>query len=64
MPINIVALLFNERILTRPREPYTLDSLATDYRWFKDFLAKTMGVLVYPEIKTQVLTYFIFTILY
>ncbi|XP_032664472.1 dihydroxyacetone phosphate acyltransferase isoform X2 [Odontomachus brunneus] len=53
MPINIIALLFNEWILTRPREPYTLDLLATDYRWFKNFLVNRMGALVYPEIKTE-----------
>lgn len=52
MPINIVALLLNERIQTRPRELYTLHSLAKDYRWFKEFVANTLGVLVHPAIGT------------
>ncbi|XP_014470903.1 PREDICTED: dihydroxyacetone phosphate acyltransferase isoform X2 [Dinoponera quadriceps] len=54
MPINIVALLLNERIQTRPTEPlYTLHSLARDYRWFKNFIAKALAVPVHPEIGTD-----------
>lgn len=42
MPINIVALLLNERIQTRPNEPYTLDSLSKDYQWLKSFITKSL----------------------
>lgn len=52
MPINFIAVLLNERIQTQPWEPYTLDSLAEDYRWLKDFVAKTLGALVHPAIGT------------
>lgn len=52
VPINIIALLLNERIQTRPKEPsYTLDLLAKDYQWFKSFITKTLGALVYPKIE-------------
>ncbi|XP_011349341.1 dihydroxyacetone phosphate acyltransferase isoform X2 [Ooceraea biroi] len=42
MPINIVALLLNERIQTRPNEPYTLDSLSTDYQYVKGFITQSL----------------------
>lgn len=47
VPINIIALLLNERIQTKPKEPYTLDSLIKDYQWFKSFLTKSLKVLMY-----------------
>lgn len=49
VPINIVALLLNERIQTRPKEPYTLDSLTRDYRWFKNFISERLNALVHPK---------------
>lgn len=52
MPINIIALLLNERIQTKPREPYTLDSLIQDYRWFKSFVTKSMKALMYEKTET------------
>ncbi|XP_011639123.1 dihydroxyacetone phosphate acyltransferase [Pogonomyrmex barbatus] len=52
MPINIVALLLNERIQIKPKEPYTLDSLAKDYCWFKRFLTKSLKALMFDEIET------------
>lgn len=47
IPINIIALLLNERIQTKPKEPYTLDSLIKDYQWLKIFLTKFLKVLMY-----------------
>lgn len=47
MSINIIALLLNERIQTKPKEPYTLDSLVKDYRWFKNFITKSLKALMY-----------------
>jgi len=47
MPINIIALLFNERIQTKSKEPYTLDLLIQDYRWFKSFVTKSLKALMY-----------------
>lgn len=47
MPINIIALLVNERIQTKPNEPYIIDSLVKDYQWFKNFINK-LDVSVYP----------------
>ncbi|XP_029173588.1 dihydroxyacetone phosphate acyltransferase [Nylanderia fulva] len=63
MPINIVALLFNERLQMKPKEPYTLDSLTKDYRWFKNFITKKLRALMYEtkkindndEIKQEIL---------
>lgn len=49
MPINIVALLINERIQMKPREPYTLDSLAKDYQRFKSFVTKSLQVLMFES---------------
>ncbi|KAL0114043.1 hypothetical protein PUN28_011395 [Cardiocondyla obscurior] len=46
MPINIIALLLNERIQTKPKEPYTLDSLITDYRWLKNFVIGSLNALM------------------
>ncbi|XP_011692353.1 PREDICTED: dihydroxyacetone phosphate acyltransferase [Wasmannia auropunctata] len=47
IPINIIALLVNERIQTNPKEPYTLDSLAQDYRWFKSFVTKSLKAFMH-----------------
>lgn len=49
MQFNIIALLLNERIQVSPREPYTLDTIAKDYQWFKNFMNKSLNVLVYPD---------------
>ncbi|XP_012526065.1 dihydroxyacetone phosphate acyltransferase [Monomorium pharaonis] len=51
MPINIIALLLNERIQMKPREPYTLDLLVQDYQWLKNFVTKSLKALMY-EIET------------
>ncbi|EFN87277.1 dihydroxyacetone phosphate acyltransferase [Harpegnathos saltator] len=53
MPINIIALLLNERIQMRPSEPYTLDSLAKDYQWFKNFIVGTLGMSMHPATQTN-----------
>ncbi|KYN13794.1 PREDICTED: dihydroxyacetone phosphate acyltransferase [Trachymyrmex cornetzi] len=47
MPINIIALLLNEKIQTKPKEPYTLDLLIQDYQWFKSFVTKSLKALMY-----------------
>ncbi|GAB1869127.1 Dihydroxyacetone phosphate acyltransferase [Camponotus japonicus] len=67
MPINIIALLLNERIQINPKEPYTLDSLIKDYQWFKSFITKSLKALMYEtkkisnnnndEIKQEILKY-------
>ncbi|TGZ45867.1 dihydroxyacetone phosphate acyltransferase [Temnothorax longispinosus] len=53
MPINIIALLLNERIQTRPKEPYTLDSLVKDYQWFKSFVTGSLKALIYETETTD-----------
>lgn len=50
MPINIIALLFNERLQMKPKEPYTLDTLTKDYRWFKNFISKTLRASMYETV--------------
>ncbi|EGI59743.1 Dihydroxyacetone phosphate acyltransferase [Acromyrmex echinatior] len=47
MPINIIALLLNEKVQTKPKEPYTLDLLIQDYQWFKSFVTKSLKALMY-----------------
>ncbi|XP_011882652.1 PREDICTED: dihydroxyacetone phosphate acyltransferase isoform X2 [Vollenhovia emeryi] len=47
MPINIIASLVNERIQLKPGEPYTLDLLIEDYRWFKSFVTGSLKALMY-----------------
>lgn len=51
MPINIIALLLNERIQINPKEPYTLDSFIKDYQWFKSFITKSLKALMYETKK-------------
>ncbi|XP_078050898.1 dihydroxyacetone phosphate acyltransferase [Augochlora pura] len=51
MPINLIALLFNERSQMFPDEPYTLDSLVNDYLWCKNIL-QTFHATV-PSIKSD-----------
>lgn len=46
MPINIIALLLNERIQMKPKEPYTLDSLIEDYQWLKNFFITSLKTLM------------------
>lgn len=53
MPINIIALLLNERIQTKPRELYTLDVLVQDYQWFKSFVTKSLKALMYETETTD-----------
>ncbi|XP_024880907.1 dihydroxyacetone phosphate acyltransferase [Temnothorax curvispinosus] len=53
MPINIIALLLNERIQTKPKEPYTLDSLVKDYQWFKSFVTRSLKALIYETETTD-----------
>ncbi|XP_012228232.1 dihydroxyacetone phosphate acyltransferase [Linepithema humile] len=47
MPINVIALLLNERIQIKPKEPYTFDSLIKDYQWLKSFFIKSMKTLMH-----------------
>lgn len=51
MPINIIALLLNERIQMKPKEPYTFDSLTKDYQWFKSFITKSFRAIMYETEK-------------
>lgn len=51
MPINIIALLLNERIQMKPKEPYTFDSLTKDYQWFKSFITKSLRAIMYETEK-------------
>ncbi|KAI4474198.1 hypothetical protein M0802_015698 [Mischocyttarus mexicanus] len=46
---NIIALLFNERVQTYPGNPYTLETLAKDYRWYKQWLL-SLGAVIYPAV--------------
>ncbi|KAF7411364.1 hypothetical protein HZH66_000260 [Vespula vulgaris] len=49
---NIIALLFNERIQTYPLNPYTLETLAEDYKWYKKWLS-SLGAIIHPSIKNM-----------
>ncbi|XP_014612469.1 PREDICTED: dihydroxyacetone phosphate acyltransferase [Polistes canadensis] len=46
---NIIALLFNERVQTYPGNPYTLETLAEDYRWYKQWFS-SLGAVIYPAV--------------
>lgn len=46
---NIIALLFNERVQTYPGNPYTLETLAKDYRWYKQWFS-SLGAVIYPAV--------------
>ncbi|XP_076277434.1 dihydroxyacetone phosphate acyltransferase isoform X2 [Lasioglossum baleicum] len=48
MPINLIALLFNERCQMYPDHPYTLDSLVDDYLWCKNAL-ETFNATMHPK---------------
>ncbi|XP_015185564.1 PREDICTED: dihydroxyacetone phosphate acyltransferase [Polistes dominula] len=52
---NIIALLFNERIQTYPGNPYTLETLVEDYRWYKQWLS-SLGAVFYPSVNNNVTT--------
>lgn len=47
---NIIAVLFNERIHTAPREPYLLNTLVADYRWLKNVMIYLFGAQIRPKI--------------
>lgn len=47
-PINIIALLFNERVHSYPGEPYDLETLITDYCWLKEFFTDAVKTVVHP----------------
>ncbi|XP_076162834.1 dihydroxyacetone phosphate acyltransferase isoform X2 [Ptiloglossa arizonensis] len=47
-PFNLVALLFNERSQILPDDPYTLDTLVSDYLWCKNLLQE-FSATVYTE---------------
>lgn len=47
---NIIALLFNERVQTYPANPYTLQTLAEDYKWYKNWLS-SLGAMIHPLIE-------------
>ncbi|XP_043682504.1 dihydroxyacetone phosphate acyltransferase isoform X2 [Vespula pensylvanica] len=49
---NIIALLFNERIQTYPLNPYTLETLAEDYKWYKKWLS-SLGAIIHPSIENM-----------
>ncbi|KAH0558126.1 dihydroxyacetone phosphate acyltransferase [Cotesia glomerata] len=48
MPINLIAVLVNERIHSHPGNPYTFDTLLQDYCWLKKLITQSLGALVYP----------------
>ncbi|XP_035727121.1 dihydroxyacetone phosphate acyltransferase-like isoform X1 [Vespa mandarinia] len=49
---NIIALLFNERVQTYPANPYTLQTLAEDYKWYKNWLL-SLGATIHPSIENM-----------
>ncbi|KAK0083595.1 hypothetical protein PV325_008532 [Microctonus aethiopoides] len=51
MPINLIAVLFNERIHSHPGNPYTFETLLQDYIWFRKFITQTMGASVCPKVE-------------
>ncbi|XP_076241684.1 dihydroxyacetone phosphate acyltransferase [Calliopsis andreniformis] len=62
MPFNLIALLFNERFQMYPDDPYTLDTLISDYLWCKDILRNfnatvcTEGLVHVNDVKEEVLS--------
>ncbi|XP_076642994.1 dihydroxyacetone phosphate acyltransferase [Halictus rubicundus] len=48
MPVNLIALLFNERCQMYPDNPYTLDSLVNDYLWCRNAL-ETFNATIHPK---------------
>ncbi|CAD6211932.1 GSCOCG00003905001-RA-CDS [Cotesia congregata] len=56
MPINLIAVLVNERIHSHPGNPYTFDTLLQDYCWLKKLITHN-GLLIihgsHREIKSN-----------
>ncbi|XP_008548281.1 dihydroxyacetone phosphate acyltransferase [Microplitis demolitor] len=49
MPINLIAVLVNERIHSHPGNPYSFDGLLQDYCWLKKLITQSLGSSVYPS---------------
>ncbi|XP_001599857.1 dihydroxyacetone phosphate acyltransferase [Nasonia vitripennis] len=47
-PFNLISLLYNERIHSHPREPYSLDDLLLDYSWIKNIFVQRFQAIVNP----------------
>lgn len=51
MPINLIAVLVNERIHSQPGLSYTFDELLQDYVWLKKIFTQSLGSSVYPKVE-------------
>ncbi|XP_063972885.1 dihydroxyacetone phosphate acyltransferase [Diachasmimorpha longicaudata] len=49
MPFNLIAVLFNERVHSYPRNPYCFDGLLQDYCWLKEIMKK-QGATIFPKV--------------
>ncbi|KAL7298313.1 hypothetical protein TKK_0008662 [Trichogramma kaykai] len=48
LPFNLVALLFNNRVYTNPKDFYSVDNLILDYKWLKQILIEKFQINFNP----------------
>lgn len=48
---NLVAVLFNENILSRPEKQYTIDDLVEEFRWLQSTLVSSFNALTSTSIR-------------
>ena len=46
---NVIALLFNDRVYSHPKEFYSMDNLIRDYKWIKNILIEKFKVTLNPD---------------
>ena len=48
-PFNLIAVLYNERVHSFPRNPYTIETLAKDYCWLRRILNESLAAIISPS---------------
>lgn len=48
-PFNLISLLFNQKMYSSSKEPYSLDDLLQDYSWIKNVFVKKFQATVNPS---------------
>lgn len=47
-PFNLIALIYNERVLACSKESYTVNDLVQDYNWIKNIFIEKFNATVNP----------------
>lgn len=50
MPFNLIAVLFYDRVLSCPNNPYNFETLLMDYSWLKNIMAKSFEAIICPQV--------------